>query len=176
MSQQRGNRPRSWCPRGDSPLRLPEGGPISSPVAAPGVHGLPPAVASPRSTPTPFKLRRLSMGGDRAGSPLATPATVLPALHMAAAQLEQHQQRQAAQQAAAHAASQAASQIEQITTQLSQQHNSMTTQQQQQTVMTNQVIQQTTQQQSSGVFYPVPQHPGSPPPLMPQKAAVSSNQ
>ncbi|KAK3880150.1 hypothetical protein Pcinc_015350 [Petrolisthes cinctipes] len=173
MSQRGSNRPRSWCPRGDSPMRLPDGSPnLPSPVAAPGIQGLPPAVASPRSTPTPFKLRRFSMGSDRAGSPCTgtpSPATVLPALHKAAAQLEQHQQRQAAQhavaQAAQHAASQAASQIEQITTQLSQQQ-----QQQQQTHMFQQQQPTKTQmtpdlsQQQSGVFYPMPQHPGSPPP------------
>ncbi|XP_071514758.1 uncharacterized protein [Panulirus ornatus] len=169
---QRGNRPRSWCPRGDSPMRLPEGTAVSSPVAAPGVHGLPPAVASPRSTPTPFKLRRLSMGADRAGSPCIstpTPATVLPALHMAAAQLEQQQQRQAAQQAAqqaaAEAASHAATQIEQITTQLSQQSTTQVLHHQQ---TTTQVMQQATQQ--SGVFYPMPQHPSSPTPFTHQRA------
>lgn len=163
---QRGNRPRSWCPRGDSPLRLPDAGNLPSPVAAPGVQGLPPAVASPRSTPTPFKLRRFSMGGDRAGSPCTSgpsPATVLPALHKAAAQLEQHQQRQAAQaavaQAAHQAASQAATQIEQITTQLSQQQSSTHMIQQQQH-MSQEVS------QHSGVFYPMPQHPATPPPGM----------
>ncbi|KAG7176002.1 hypothetical protein Hamer_G016964, partial [Homarus americanus] len=174
IMSQRGNRPRSWCPRGDSPLRVPEGSSVPSPVAAPGVQGLPPAVASPRSTPTPFKLRRLSMGTDRAGSPCAS--TVLPALHQAAAQLEQQQQRQAAQQAAAHAASQAATQIEQITTQLAQQSSTQVVQQQHMSSMqhmtqqSSQMTQQTTQMtQHSGVFYPMPQHPISPPPIMQHK-------
>lgn len=194
----RSNRPRSWCPRGDSPLKLPEGASVPSPVAAPGVQGLPPAVASPRSTPTPFKLRRLSMGTDRAGSPCAstvTHATVLPALHMAAAQLEQQQQRQAAQQAAAHAASQAASQIEQFTTQLSQQSTTPFAQHPEQMASTQVQMHQMTQQsskvtrhlaqqssqvmqesaQQSGVFYPMPQHPISPQEAnLQQKAVVST--
>ncbi|KAK8753234.1 hypothetical protein OTU49_003354, partial [Cherax quadricarinatus] len=165
---QRGNRPRSWCPRGDSPLRLPEGSSIPSPVAAPGVQGLPPAVASPRSTPTPFKLRRFGMSTERAGSPCTsslTPATVLPALHMAAAQLEQQQQqRQAAQYASA-----TRNTSEHFTTQFSQQSTAQCVQYQEQ--KSSKVTHQQEMQQT-GVFYPVPQHPTSPPPNIQKSAGL----
>ncbi|XP_050737277.1 uncharacterized protein LOC127008878 [Eriocheir sinensis] len=172
---QRGTRPRSWCPRGDSPLRVPEGGNLPSPVAAPGLQGLPPAVASPRSTPTPFKLRRLSMGTERSGSPCTAPpsaATVLPALHMAAAQLEQQQQqqRQAAQHAAAQVAQQGASNMDQTAAQLSHSGTPLPQQQQQQQQQFRNIMQSPRDgRPQSGVFYPVPQHPASPPPLAQHK-------
>ncbi|KAK8382121.1 hypothetical protein O3P69_015231 [Scylla paramamosain] len=178
---QRGTRPRSWCPRGDSPLRVPETANLPSPVATPGLQGLPPAVASPRSTPTPFKLRRLSMGTERSGSPCAAPpsaATVLPALHMAAAQLEQQQQQQ--RQAAQQAAQQNTAHTDQNMTPL---FKSPTPQQQQQQQQQEQQQQQQQSQQQyrnmtptpqdgrpqSGVFYPMPQHPASPTPLQQNK-------
>lgn len=73
MSQRSSGRPRpaSWCPRGDSPLTITDVGRGISPAPSQGSQGLPP-IASPRSTPTPFKLRRFSAGID-APSPSPTP-------------------------------------------------------------------------------------------------------
>ncbi|XP_042864476.1 vegetative cell wall protein gp1-like [Penaeus japonicus] len=163
---QRSNRPRSWCPRGDSPMRLPEGSPLlPSPVAAPGVPGLPPAVASPRSTPTPFKLRRFSMGADRAGSPCSSNPGAASVLQMTASQLEQHM-------AATQAAKQAA-----INLQQQQQQHQFSAQNYHQQSAPEHAQQNSDgladplppQQQQSGVFYPMPQHPASPSPLPQQK-------
>ncbi|KAK7075505.1 hypothetical protein SK128_019269 [Halocaridina rubra] len=168
----RTNRPHSWCPRGESPLRIPEGGSASSPVASPGLHGLPPAVASPRSTPTPFKLRRLSYAGDRSGSPMATPAggVALPHLQLLA---QQQQELQAVHQAVTLAAQQQQQQQQQqnSTTLLEQQSEEQTLQEieeestQQTSVQQQQQSVQLSSLQQSGVFYPMPQHPASPAPV-----------
>ncbi|XP_066945399.1 mediator of RNA polymerase II transcription subunit 15-like [Macrobrachium rosenbergii] len=158
----RTNRPHSWCPRGESPLRLPDGGSASSPVASPGIQGLPPAIASPRSTPTPFKLRRLSFGGERSGSPLATPAGGVALPHL---QLMQQQQQQEQQQALHHAVTMAAQnqQFQQYHAEEQVLHDicEETASMQQVTVQQNSTMAMTQQHsvQQSGVFYPMPQHP-----------------
>lgn len=167
----RSNRPRSWCPRGDSPLRLPEGSPLlPSPVAAPGVPGLPPAVASPRSTPTPFKLRRFSMGTDRAGSPCASNPGAASVLQMTASQLEQHiAATQAAKQAAMNLQQQQQQQ-QQFAAQNYHQQSAQDHAQQN----SDGPAEPPLQQQQTGVFYPMPQHPASPSPVPQQKTVVST--
>lgn len=169
---QRSNRPRSWCPRGDSPLRLPEGSPLlPSPVAAPGVPGLPPAVASPRSTPTPFKLRRFSMGTDRAGSPCASNPGAASVLQMTAAQLEQHM---AATQAAKQAAMNLQQQQQQQQQFAAQNYHQQSAQDHAQQNSDGPAEPPLQQQQQTGVFYPMPQHPASPSPAPQQKTVVST--
>ena len=69
--RERRPRPNTWCPRGDSPLWFSDSSSGASPLPTLGTAGLPPPVASPRSTPQPYKHRRLSIGTDSpCGSPI----------------------------------------------------------------------------------------------------------
>ncbi|CAL4147184.1 unnamed protein product [Meganyctiphanes norvegica] len=143
-------RPASWCPRGDSPLRVAGEGGCPSPVPSPGLTGLPPPVASPRSTPTPFNRRRGGSVGVDGGSPAPSPVPRI--MHATMDQQTLLQQMQVVQQL-----------------QTNQQNHHQTNgpfSQQQQTHLSQQLT-KLSQEQQGGVFYPSPQHPQhalSPPP------------
>ncbi|ROT73877.1 hypothetical protein C7M84_007650 [Penaeus vannamei] len=141
------------------------------PRGRPGVPGLPPAVASPRSTPTPFKLRRFSMGTDRAGSPCASNPGAASVLQMTAAQLEQHM---AATQAAKQAAMNLQQQQQQQQQFAAQNYHQQSAQDHAQQNSDGPAEPPLQQQQQTGVFYPMPQHPASPSPA-PQQKTVFEN-